>query len=92
MISVLVDFLAIAFLASWGLPQSFPFHVMGLLALLQYVWVQEWRARLIVSMVKMTLAVDFCDETSPVHLLEFALKMDIRKVRSNRSYSCETIL
>ena len=60
---------------------------------LQYVWVQEWRALLkIVSVVKVTLAVDCCDETSPIHLLGFALKLDIGEVRSNRSYSCETIL
>eukprot|EP00956_Cyclotella_meneghiniana_P041008 scaffold211497_cov36-Cyclotella_meneghiniana.AAC.1 len=40
----------------------------------------------------MTLAVDCCDETSPIHLLGFALKLDIDEVMAERSYSCETIL
>ena len=45
------------------------------------------------SVVKeVTLAVDCCDETSPIHLLGFALKLDIGEVRSNHSYSCEMIL
>ena len=44
------------------------------------------------SVVKVTLAVDCCDETSPIHLLGFALKLDIDEVMAERSYSCETIL
>ena len=44
------------------------------------------------SVVKVTLAVDCCDETSPIHLLGFALKLDIDEVMAERSYSGETIL
>ena len=44
------------------------------------------------SVVKVTLAVDCCDETSPIHLLGFVLKLDIDEVMAERSYSCETIL
>ena len=61
--------------------------------ILQYVWVQVYRPFVkMLSVVKVTLAFDCCDETSPIHLLGFALKLDIGKVRSNLSYSCETIL
>ena len=59
----------------------------------QYVWVQVYRAFLkMLSVVKVTLAVDCCDETSPIHLLGFALKLDIDEVMAERSYSGETIL
>ena len=51
---------------------------------IQYIWGQEWRALLkLVSVVKVTLAVDCCDETSHTHLLGFVLKFDIDKVRAN---------
>eukprot|EP00956_Cyclotella_meneghiniana_P032743 scaffold91161_cov18-Cyclotella_meneghiniana.AAC.1 len=60
---------------------------------LQYVWVQMYRAFVkMLSVVKVTLAVDCCDETSPIHLLGFALKLDIDEVIAERSYSGETIL
>ena len=60
---------------------------------IQYVWVQVYRAFVkMLSVVKVTLAVDCCDETSPIHLLGFALKLDIDEVMAERSYSGETIL
>ena len=44
------------------------------------------------SVFRVTLAVDRCGETSPIHLLGFALKLDIDEVMAERSYSGETIL
>ena len=61
----------------------------------QYVWVQVYRAFVkMLSVVKVTLAADSdcCDETSPIHLLGFALKLDIDEVMAERSYSGETIM
>eukprot|EP00956_Cyclotella_meneghiniana_P015311 scaffold23337_cov45-Cyclotella_meneghiniana.AAC.1 len=45
------------------------------------------------SVVKVMLAVDCCDETSPIHLLGFALKLDISKnpyVKIGRPYISTT--
>ena len=44
------------------------------------------------SVVRVTLAVNRCGVTSPIHLLGFALKLDIDEVMAERSYSGETIL
>ena len=66
---------------------------MGQAKFVQYVWVQVYRAFVkMLSVVKLTLAVDCCDETSPIHLLGFVLKLDIDEVMATCSYSCETIL
>ena len=59
----------------------------------QYIWVQEWSTLLnTLPIVIVTFAIDCWVETSPIHLLGFALKLDVDKIRANRSYSCETIL
>ena len=61
--------------------------------MVQYIWVQEWRAlKNTLPIVIVTFAIDCWGETSLFHLLGFALKLDIDEVRTNRSCSSETVL
>eukprot|EP00956_Cyclotella_meneghiniana_P031602 scaffold83420_cov114-Cyclotella_meneghiniana.AAC.2 len=73
-------------------PKSSPRKIMFHPAL-QYIWVQEWRAlKNTLPIVIVTFAIDCWGKMRPIHLLGFALKLDIDEVRAIRSHSCETIL
>ena len=69
------------------------FGVVWMIPYVQYIWVQECRALLnTLPIVIVTFAINCWGEKRPIHLLGFVLKLDIDEVRTNRSYSCETIL